>query len=106
MTNVTSANNLGYGILANSCTTSAITHSNLSANGAGAVSGLSSPTGTSGNIAVSPGYTFYSSAVSASLWDLTLAPGSALIDAGSPSVLDVDGTRSDIGAYGGPGGAW
>jgi hypothetical protein len=106
MTNVTSANNLGYGILANSCTTSAITHSNLFANGAGAVSGLSSPTGTSGNIAVSPGYTFYSSAVSASLWDLTLAPGSALIDAGSPSVLDVDGTRSDIGAYGGPGGAW
>lgn len=30
-------------------------------------------------------------------------PGSALIDAGDPEVLDADGTRSDIGAFGGPG---
>ncbi len=29
---------------------------------------------------------------------------SPLIDAGDPSILDVDGTRSDIGCYGGPGG--
>jgi hypothetical protein len=31
---------------------------------------------------------------------------SPLIDAGDPNILDVDGTRSDIGAYGGPGGDW
>jgi hypothetical protein len=30
---------------------------------------------------------------------------SPLIDAGDPDILDVDGTRSDIGAYGGPGGS-
>ena len=39
------------------------------------------------------------------LWDLTLAAGSPLIDAGDPSVLDPDGSISDIGAYGGPS-AW
>ncbi len=31
------------------------------------------------------------------------ATGSALIDAGDPEILDADGTRSDIGAFGGPG---
>lgn len=38
--------------------------------------------------------------------DLTLLPGSPLIDAGSPSLDDTDGSRSDIGRYGGPRGAW
>jgi hypothetical protein len=39
--------------------------------------------------------------------DLRPAPGSPLIDAGDPAVLDGDGSRSDIGAYGGPGAdAW
>ena len=32
-----------------------------------------------------------------------LAPGSALIDAGDPSLSDPDGSRSDIGPMGGPG---
>ncbi|MEM6928740.1 MAG: putative metal-binding motif-containing protein, partial [Myxococcota bacterium] len=35
-------------------------------------------------------------------WDLTLGLGSRLIDAGDPDVLDADGSRSDLGAYGGP----
>jgi hypothetical protein len=35
--------------------------------------------------------------------DPTPAQGSALIDAGDPEILDNDGTRSDIGAFGGPG---
>ncbi|MEN0061117.1 MAG: right-handed parallel beta-helix repeat-containing protein [Myxococcota bacterium] len=34
-------------------------------------------------------------------------PGSPLVDAGDEAILDIDGTRSDIGAYGGPGAiAW
>jgi hypothetical protein len=37
--------------------------------------------------------------------DYHLQAFSPLIDAGDPSILDVDGTRSDIGAYGGPFGA-
>ena len=36
-------------------------------------------------------------------WDLRLAEGSALIDAGDPALLDPDESRSDVGAYGGPG---
>jgi len=36
--------------------------------------------------------------------DFHLQEYSKLIDAGHPDILDVDGTRSDIGAYGGPGG--
>lgn len=40
-------------------------------------------------------------------WDLRLQATSPLIDTGKPTILDVDGSRSDIGAYGGPGGgAW
>jgi len=37
-------------------------------------------------------------------WDFHLQAYSPLIDAGDPDILDVDGTRSDIGCYGGPGG--
>jgi hypothetical protein len=36
--------------------------------------------------------------------DFRLQMFSPLIDAGDPTILDVDGTRSDIGCYGGPGG--
>ena len=35
-------------------------------------------------------------------WDLHLASGSAAIDAGDPTILDADGSRSDLGAFGGP----
>lgn len=39
-------------------------------------------------------------------WDLHPGPGSALIDAGDPDQHDVDGSRADIGAYGGERWAW
>lgn len=35
--------------------------------------------------------------------DLHLQPGSPAINAGDPSIFDPDGSRSDMGAYGGPG---
>lgn len=40
--------------------------------------------------------------------DYRLTPGSACIDAGAPGAedVDLDGTRNDIGAFGGPGGSW
>ncbi|MCP4804015.1 MAG: hypothetical protein GY913_19350 [Proteobacteria bacterium] len=54
-----------------------------------------------GNLADSAGY---SSATGSdpTAWDLTLGAGSPLVDAGSPDILDADGSASDIGAYGGP----
>ena len=65
---------------------------------------VTSPTGTSGNIEVDPRFTDVSSA-DPEMWDLTLMTGSLLIDAGLSSILDPDGSTSDIGAYGGPGAA-
>ena len=39
-----------------------------------------------------------------SAWDVQLQYASPAIDAGVPELLDVDGTRSDMGAFGGPAG--
>ena len=38
--------------------------------------------------------------------DFTLHPDSPAIDAGDPAITDPDGSRSDMGAFGGPYGAW
>jgi len=67
------------------------------------VSGLADPTGIDRNISVDPLFVD-TSAAEAIDWDLRLDAASPLVDAGDPSILDVDGTTSDIGAYGGPGG--
>jgi hypothetical protein len=59
--------------------------------------------GSDGNIGANPLYTDVSSA-DATTWDLRLQSGSPAIDAGSVDLTDDDGSASDIGAYGGPGG--
>lgn len=41
--------------------------------------------------------------VNPSAGDFHLKPGSPAIDAGDPQIKDPDGSRSDLGAYGGPG---
>jgi len=56
-----------------------------------------------GELSTDPGYVDTTGA-DPSAWDLTLATGSDLIDAGDPSISDPDGSRSDVGAHGGPGG--
>jgi hypothetical protein len=66
---------------------------------------LTDPTGTDGNISDDPDYADTSGG-DASLWDLTLGSSSTLIDGGDTTITDPDGSTSDIGAYGGPGGAW
>jgi hypothetical protein len=38
--------------------------------------------------------------------DFTLLPTSPAIDAGDPARTDPDGSRADLGAYGGPGAIW
>ena len=62
-------------------------------------------TSMTGNLSVDPGYMDVSSADPAD-WDLTLSATSPLRDAGDPSLLDADGSRSDVGGYGGPLGSW
>lgn len=58
------------------------------------------PIGTDGNFAADP--MVVSTAGRPAQWDLHLRPGSPLIDAGDPAILDPDGSVSDIGLYGGP----
>ncbi len=45
------------------------------------------------------------SGVDPSTWDLHLDVSSPLVDAGDPTLLDPDGSISDMGAFGGPGAA-
>jgi len=61
---------------------------------------MTDPTGTDGNQSVDPQF-LYTSATYTVDWDLHLGSSSALIDAGDPSILDPDGSNSDMGAYGG-----
>ena len=57
------------------------------------VSGMSDPVGADGNISEDPDYT----------GDFELSSGSDCVDAGDPSGPDdTDGSRADMGAYGGP----
>ncbi len=78
-------------------------HCLLFDNGSTDVWGLDDPVGTEGNISVEPDYVDVSAADPLD-WDLSLAPGSQLEDAGSADTQDADGGPADIGAYGGRGG--
>ncbi|MEZ4451921.1 MAG: putative metal-binding motif-containing protein [Nannocystaceae bacterium] len=62
---------------------------------------MDDPIGADGNASIAPAFVDASSP-DPRAWDLHPAPGSPLIDAGDPQVLDPDRSRSDIGAYGGP----
>lgn len=60
------------------------------------------PSLDSTNVTVEPGFAFYSPNNDSTDDDFHLRPSSPLRNIGSPSITDPDGTRSDIGAYGGP----
>ena len=66
----------------------------------GNASNLDDPVGSDGNIEADPQYT------DAAGGDYSLQSSSPCVDAGVPAITDPDGTRSDMGAYGGPYGAW
>ncbi len=58
--------------------------------------GMANPTGTNGNLAVDPLFT------SPATGDFQLLPGSPARNAGDPALLDQDGSRADMGQFGGP----
>ena len=68
------------------------------------VGALGAPPAASGNLEADPKLRAISLDGSSSNDDLRLGIGSPAIDAGDPSLTDVDGSRSDIGAWGGPSG--
>lgn len=59
------------------------------------------PVVDSSNLNVDPAFVTYDSENGS--YDFHLQSGSPLIDAGDPTVKDLDNSRSDIGLYGGPG---
>lgn len=83
--------------------TPSVRYSNFFDNGAGPLVGLSFNS-TVASIQEPPD--FVSTSGAPMTWDLHLASGSALIDAGDTALDDFDGTRSDIGAHGGAFGDW
>lgn len=65
------------------------------------------PTGARGNINGEPGFvSFDLDTMDPEDWNLHLSSESPLVDHGDPSLVDADGSRSDIGAYGGQAGSW
>jgi hypothetical protein len=80
-------------------------YSDFYGNSSAEFSGISTLVGSNGNIGVTPGYTSVTAA-DATSWNFALTAASGLKDAGDKGIYDADGSRSDIGAYGGPAGAW
>jgi hypothetical protein len=78
-----------------------VSYSDLWGNVGGDYDGPGDPIGADGNVSVSPRFERFGGG-SPGRWDFHLLPGSALIDAGDPALTDPDGSRSDIGAFGGP----
>jgi outer membrane protein OmpA-like peptidoglycan-associated protein len=74
-------------------------------NGTSDWAGVSDPTGTDGNVSVSPGVRFLTCDGDATNDDLAPDAGSPLVDAATTTGLDSDGSAGDIGAYGGTWGA-
>ncbi len=66
--------------------------------------GLADPTGSDGNISENPLFASFAQD-GAPTDDLHLATGSPCIDAGDSTRFDADGSRADMGAYGGANGA-
>jgi hypothetical protein len=58
--------------------------------------GMTNPTGSNGNLATNPAF------MAPDTGDFHLAATSACVDAGNPAVTDADGSRADVGIYGGP----
>ena len=70
-------------------------------NGPGVFMGIADPSGSEGNLVVN--VALQAPLAGDSLgWDLHLDPFSDALDQGDPQQLDPDGSRSDIGAFGGP----
>ncbi len=83
-----------------------VEHSDFWNNGDAPFDGIGDPAGSDGNLSVDPAFLDTSSPAYQD-WDLHLDTQSPLVDAGSPGLLDPDGSISGIGIYGGErAGSW
>ena len=67
--------------------------------------GMASVVGTNGNVSLDADFV-NGGGEDLFEWDLHLRSTSPLRNIGSPNLLDPEGSPSDMGAYGGPGGDW
>ncbi len=79
-------------------------YSDIYGNTGSNVYGITDPTGTGGNISADPLYVDTAPADPRN-WDLSLSAGSPAANTGDPAILNSDGSRSDMGGYGGPAGS-
>lgn len=100
--------NTGVGVYADSEAIALITYSNVYGNVGGEYTGTSDPTGSSGNISEDPRFVKVTANGNPDDDDWNLDSTSPCIDAGDPdsAMNDADGSRNDIGVYGGPEGVW
>ncbi|MBT3221616.1 MAG: hypothetical protein HN348_21250, partial [Proteobacteria bacterium] len=79
-----------------------VTYSNIWGNYPTDFYDISDYTGLWGNESVDPEFVGFLPTMDPTQWNFHLVPDSELIDGGDPSILDSDGSTSDIGAIGGP----
>ena len=84
-----------------------VRYSTFSGNGGGWL-GADLPIGVDGNLGDDPLFSAWVDDGDPATDDFTLRAGSPAIDAGDPSSgrADLDGTRNDMGVFGGPNGSW
>jgi hypothetical protein len=83
-------------------------YSDVYGNAGGNYSGTTDPTGSGGNISAVPSFVALSDDGVHTNDDLHLSSSSPCVNAGNPSGVydDADGSRNDMGAYGGPESDW
>ncbi len=98
----------GYGVAIGTSASLTASYSDVYDNTTDNYTGVTDPTGTDGMIAIVPGFVSVSSDGDYTNDTWTLDASSAVINTGDPDAAydDTDGTRNDVGAYGGPSGAW
>jgi hypothetical protein len=97
-----------YGLSVESGSSASVSYSDVYGNTTANYTGITDPTSTLGNISKDPSFTTWTDDSDISDDDYTLGSSSPCIDKGSSSTSydDTDGSRNDMGAYGGPGGDW
>ncbi len=98
----------GSGVVVSLSSTLEASYNDVYGNETSQWGGQDDPTGVNGNISADPLFIDVTENGDPLDDDWHLAAGSPCIDAGdpAPSQTDVDGTRNDMGAYGGPDGDW
>ena len=93
------SNNTDFGVTSAGSVDPTFEYSNVYGSAFGDYTGMTDPTGTNGNLSVSPQFVMMTSQL---VSDLHLGASSPSVNAGPLSENDPDGTRADMGAYGGP----